>query len=100
MRYVSAEKLKSMSMEELCGEAFIFFVASYENVANLSTYFLHELLQNPEILNNLLEEINEVLARFEGNMSYEAIKEMKLLDRCIMGKIVLHILIIWILYKM
>lgn len=86
MNCLFTENLKSMSMEELSGEGFIFFVAGYENAANISTYCLHELLQNPDIMEALLEEINGALARYDGEICYDAIKEMKLLDRCIMGK--------------
>ncbi|KAL5280802.1 CYP3A4.2 family protein [Megaselia abdita] len=79
-----AENLKSMSMEKLAGQGFLFFVAGFETTSATASYCLYELTQNPEIKERVVEEIDEVLAKYNGELTYEGLNEMKLLDKCIM----------------
>ncbi|KAL5280352.1 CYP3A4.2 family protein [Megaselia abdita] len=79
-----AEGLKSMSIEKLAGQGFIFFIAGFETTSATASYCLYELTQNPELKDRLINEIDEVLAKHNGQLTYEGLKEMKLLDRCIM----------------
>lgn len=46
---------------------------------------LYELSYRPEIQTQLRKEINEVLARHEGEMTYDALGEMKYLDQIVNG---------------
>lgn len=80
------ENLKSMSMEKLSGQGFLFFVAGFETTSATASYCLYELTQNPELKDEVVKEIHEVLNKYNGELTYEGIQEMKLLDRCIMGK--------------
>ncbi|KAL5280355.1 CYP3A4.2 family protein [Megaselia abdita] len=79
-----AENLKSMSMEKLSGQGFLFFVAGFETTASTASYCLYELTQNPELKELVVKEIDEVLSRYNGEITYEGLQEMKLLDRCVM----------------
>ena len=45
------------------------------------------LAENPEILQILLEEVDEMLDRFEGLVNHETISDMPYLDACIKVKI-------------
>lgn len=75
-----------MSMDKLAAQGHIFFVAGFESTSATASYCLYELTQNPELRDRLVHEIDEVLARYNGEISYQAIKDMKLLDKCIKGE--------------
>lgn len=49
-------------------------------------FFMYEMAKNPEIQQRVYDEIQEVLDRFNGELSYEALSEMKYLDSCVEGK--------------
>lgn len=75
-----------MSMEKLAGQGFLFFAAGFETTSATASYCLYELSQNPKLRDRVVEEIDEVLAKYNGEITYEGIQEMKLLDRCVMGE--------------
>lgn len=50
-------------------------------------FFMYEMAKNPEIQQRVYDEIQEVLQRFNGELSYEALSEMKYLDCCVEGEI-------------
>lgn len=50
------------------------------------TFCLHELSSNQDIQNKVRESIQEVLARHDGKITYEALNEMTYLEQCINGK--------------
>ncbi|KAK9884796.1 hypothetical protein WA026_009024 [Henosepilachna vigintioctopunctata] len=45
------------------------------------TFCLFELCQNKEILDKVRKEIREVLAKYNGELSYEALMDMKYMDK-------------------
>ncbi|XP_047998667.1 cytochrome P450 6B2-like [Leguminivora glycinivorella] len=68
--------------ELMVAQVFVFFGAGFETSANSSSYMLHELAHHPEYQQKCQEEIDEVLARYENKLSYDAIKEMNYLAMC------------------
>lgn len=46
-------------------------------------FFLYEMARNQEIQNRVQQEIDEVLAQHKGELTYESINDMKLLEMCI-----------------
>jgi cytochrome P450 family 6 len=51
------------------------------------TFCLYELAINPDIQEVLRNEIDTVLEKHDGNMSYETIQEMTYLDKVVAGKL-------------
>lgn len=66
----------------IAAQVFVFFAAGFETSSSATSYTLHELAHHPEYQKKCQEEIDEVLARHENKLSYEAIKEMKYLEMC------------------
>lgn len=60
------------------------FQAGVETTATTLAFTMHELALNPDIQKKLREEILSVTEQY-GGVSYEAIKEMKYLDMCMLG---------------
>lgn len=54
-------------------------------LAGTMTFCMYELAKNTIIQQKLYEEINGVLQKYDGNLNYESLSEMKYLDACIDG---------------
>ncbi|CAL1286913.1 unnamed protein product [Larinioides sclopetarius] len=74
---------KHLSLDELVGNCVIFFLAAYDTTATTLNFASYLLALNPEIQENAYKEIREVLQRCKGELTYEALQEMKYLDNII-----------------
>jgi len=83
------EQLKSMSIEKIAAQAFLFYVAGSESTAAASAFTLYELSMYPELLKEAQEEVDAVLMKHnlkpKDRFTYEAVQDLKFLDICIMG---------------
>lgn len=86
----AAENLKSMSIEMIAAQSFLFYIAGSETTAATTAFTIYELAMYPEIYKKAQQEVDEVFQKYGlkpmDKLSYEAIKEMKYLDLCVMGK--------------
>lgn len=76
---------EKLTMDEIAAQCFLFFVAGYETSSSTSSFTLFNLVQNPEIQENLRNEIKTVLTKYENKITYEAVKDMKYLQMVIDG---------------
>jgi len=67
----------------MTAQAFIFFAAGFETSSTLMSFTLYELAKNPEVKQKALLEIDTVLKKHNGKISYDAIKDMHYLECCI-----------------
>ncbi|KAL0819290.1 hypothetical protein ABMA28_008527 [Loxostege sticticalis] len=61
-------------------QVFLFFAAGFETSSSTTSTTLHHLAFNPEEQKKVQKEIDEVLARHNNKLSYDAVKEMKYLE--------------------
>lgn len=71
--------------ERMLSQAITFFTAGYETTSNLIAFTLYELCIHPKVQNRLRKEIQEIVEK-HGDITYEAIQEMKYLDMVVSGK--------------
>lgn len=71
---------------ELIGQSFSIFYSGTETSAATQSFCLLELAVNQNIQSRLRNEINKILEVHNGQITYEAISEMKYLDRVVNGK--------------
>ncbi|XP_075979732.1 cytochrome P450 6B1-like [Anticarsia gemmatalis] len=84
----STEKIKTdekqpmveVTDELLAAQAWVFYTAGNANNTLSLTYAMYHLARNPDVQEKLRQEIDEVLAKYDGKLTYEALKEMKYLD--------------------
>lgn len=85
MIQLTKDNNSGISKMDVISNAFVFF-QGYETSATTGTLLMYELCKNPEVQEKLRKEINEVLGRHGGKLTYEAMKEMKYMEMVINGK--------------
>lgn len=77
---------EGMTIKEIAAQAFIFFLAGFETSSTTMSYALYELSQNQQIQQRAREEVNTVLEKHDGKLTYEAMMELKYVEQIINGK--------------
>lgn len=83
---ITNDNCKQISVKELAAHAYLFYIAGFETTSATMSYCLYEMANNQEIQRKAQEEIDAVLERNGGKMTYESLNEMKYLECCIDGK--------------
>ena len=76
---------KALSMNELAAQAYVFFLAGFETSSTAMTFALYELATNLHVQDKLRKEINTVLAKHDGQLTYAAVMEMAYLEKVLHG---------------
>ncbi|KAH8344192.1 hypothetical protein KR084_007750 [Drosophila pseudotakahashii] len=76
--------VKSMSKDVIAGQLFLFYAAGFETTASTTSFTLYELTQNPEVMEKAKEDVRKALENHDGNLTYDAISDMKYLEACIL----------------
>ncbi|CAL1686496.1 unnamed protein product [Lasius platythorax] len=71
---------KELTIEDMTSQAFIFFFGGFDTVSTLMCFAVHEIAVNPSIQKKLRDEVDEVLKKTNGKLTYEALNEMQYLD--------------------
>ncbi|XP_071447749.1 cytochrome P450 6a2-like [Hetaerina americana] len=72
-----------LDINQLCAQAFVFFIGGFETSATTLTFCLYELARHPDIQKKMAEEIDQVLEKHNGELTYESLSEMPYMDRVI-----------------
>nr|UZE89875.1 cytochrome P450 CYP6YH8 [Chrysoperla zastrowi sillemi] len=86
----SKEVVSNPSQLKLDGDVLVaqialFYAAGLDTSSNAMSFTCYSLSYNPEIQIKLRKEIQSVLARNGGQLTYDSLSEMKFLDCCIRG---------------
>jgi len=73
-------------MDELAAQVFIFFIGGFETSSTTMSFCLYELAINPDIQQLVQDDIDNVLQKHDGEITYEAIQQMEYLDKTVAGK--------------
>ncbi|XP_063930103.1 probable cytochrome P450 6a23 [Zophobas morio] len=74
---------KTLTLDEIAAQSFVFFIAGFETSSTTMTFALYELAKHQDVQDKLRDEINSVLAKHNGEITYEAIQDMKYMDQVI-----------------
>lgn len=80
-----SSKQKHLTLNEMTAQSFIFFTAGFETTSTTISFCLYELSRASEIQRKVHDEIDSVLSKYDGKLTYDAMNEMKYLECCIDG---------------
>ncbi|KAJ3651615.1 hypothetical protein Zmor_017644 [Zophobas morio] len=72
---------KLVTIEEVTAQSFVFFLAGFETSSTAMTFALYELAKNQDIQQKVRDEISTVLAKHDGKVTYDAIKDMTYMNQ-------------------
>lgn len=72
-------------MDVLAAQCFVWFIGGFETSSITLTFTLFELAQNKEVQIRAQEEIDSVLSKHDGKLTYEILQEMIYLDMIVSG---------------
>ncbi|EDW10108.2 probable cytochrome P450 317a1 [Drosophila mojavensis] len=88
--YEADKELKAHLQHELAAHAFVFLKAGYEQTANTLSLALYELALNPEVQRELRQELKEVMAKHQNQLSYDCVQSLTLMGHVILETLRMH----------
>ncbi|CAG2102111.1 unnamed protein product [Medioppia subpectinata] len=76
-------KKKKLTTDEAIAQTIVFFIAGYETTATALAYCTYELALNPDIQDRLVAETREAFSENTGDIDYETVIRLPLLDAVI-----------------
>ena len=73
-------------MNSLAAQALVFYLAGFNTSSTIMTFCLYELSLHQDIQDRVREEIDVVLQKHDGKLTYQGILEMEYLDKVVSGK--------------
>lgn len=80
-----SNKAKSLSLEEMSAQAYLFFSAGYETSSTTMSFCAYELARNPAVQQKTYDSIETILENHDGKLTYEALSEMTYIDNVVAG---------------
>ncbi|XP_066259573.1 probable cytochrome P450 6a13 [Euwallacea similis] len=71
------------NLDDITAQCLIFFIAGFDTSATTMSFAILELAQYPEMQQKIRDEVNEVLERHNGKMTYEAMMELTYTEQVI-----------------
>lgn len=88
MGELDAYDVDAMTVSEIAAQAFAFFLAGIETSSTTISYSLYELAHNKTIQDKARKEVQDVLGRYGGKLTYESMSELTYLDCIINGNLI------------
>jgi len=78
---------QALTVDEAAAQAFIFFLAGFETTSTTTSFALFEMASNSLIQQNARNEALKVLAKYDGQLTYDGLLEMKYMDMVVNGMV-------------
>ncbi|CAH0549080.1 unnamed protein product [Brassicogethes aeneus] len=80
----------SLTFNEIAAQCVIFFLAGFDTSSTTMTFALYNMSRNQEVQEKVRDEINRVLAKHGGEITYEALNDMHYMGQVIEETLRLH----------
>ncbi|EFN77939.1 Cytochrome P450 9e2, partial [Harpegnathos saltator] len=77
------ENKRQLDIDDITAQAFFFFLTGFEISSNAMCFIAHEIAANPDIQTKLRQEFDQILKDSNGNVTCDAINQLKYLDMVI-----------------
>ncbi|KAG4068038.1 hypothetical protein HA402_003944 [Bradysia odoriphaga] len=81
--YIDGDKVGQVTLQEITAQAFVFFLAGFETSSTTMAYCLYELSLSQDIQSRARKEIHDVLTKYNGEFTCDAVKEMHYINQII-----------------
>lgn len=86
MNAMNSTESDYLTFDQVSAQSLIFFLAGYETSSTTLTFCMYELSVNEAIQASARKSVSDVLEKFDGKLTYEAVGAMTYLEQCINGK--------------
>lgn len=80
------QKSNFLTMNDFVAQVILFFVAGFDTSSVTLSFTLFTLASHQDIQGKLRQEIKNVLKKYNGEITYDALQEMKYMEQVINGK--------------
>lgn len=84
------EDLTNLTMEEITGQAFVFFNAGFDTSSTTMCFALYELALHQDVQEKARREVTKMFESHNNEFCYEGMKEMPYLEQIIAGNRLSH----------
>lgn len=74
----------------MAAQSWVFFIAGFETSSSTLSFCLYELARNPDVQKKVQQEIDQVKEKHNGQLTYDAVHDMKYLEWCIDGNLLIE----------
>ncbi|RNA30710.1 Cytochrome P450, partial [Brachionus plicatilis] len=79
----NTELKKTLTNKEILSQSILFLLAGYETTAQTLCYVAYNLAMNPVYQKKLCQEIDTVLEKYDGKITYDSVNEMSYMDNVV-----------------
>ncbi|XP_018300272.1 cytochrome P450 9e2 [Mycetomoellerius zeteki] len=72
-----------LNIDDIFAQAYTFYFAGFETSSSVMSFITYKIVTNPSVQVKLRQEIDELLDKLNGSVTYEAINQLKYLDAVI-----------------
>lgn len=72
-------------MDQIAAQCFSFFLAGFDTSSSTMMFALFELARQPDLQEKVREELFGVFNKYDNQISYDSIKELKYMHQVIQG---------------
>ncbi|KPJ14819.1 Cytochrome P450 6B4 [Papilio machaon] len=65
----------------IAAQAFVFYAGGYETSASTMSFMMYELARNPDMQERVIQEVDEVMRKYDGKVTFEALNELKYMEQ-------------------
>lgn len=76
---------KMLTVNEIAAQTFLFFAAGFETSSTTLAFFMYEMAKNPKVQQQLHADIDRIISKHNGDVTFESVSEMKYLEWCVQG---------------